>query len=109
MKTITDPSGRPWPIDEVKNCVGPGWSALVDRLITRLFELGWDGNLMQVKEKFGGLRFYIGSADQAVFDAIDAAEAESFRTCEGCGADGELRDGGWIRTLCNACDAAREK
>jgi hypothetical protein len=81
--------------------VGPGWVPLVDRLCTRLIELGWNKDCHQIKEKFGGLRFYIGMHSLEITEAIDAAEAESYRTCEECGAEGKPRDGGWIRTLCD--------
>ena len=89
--------------------VGEGWVPLVDRLITKLIALGWDKDLHQVKEKFGGLRFYIGYAKQQIFDAIDEAEAESFRTCEWCGKPGKRGEWGqyWILTLCPECGERR--
>jgi hypothetical protein len=58
----------------------------------------------QVKEKFGGLRFYCGNADDYVQGAITFAESMSYRTCEDCGAQGSKRPGGWVRTLCDSCD-----
>lgn len=93
---------------------GPGWVPLLDRLVTDLKALGWDGECAQIKEKFGGLRFYIGGATEETFkpihDRIAEAEGESLRTCEDCGAEGKCRtkkpDGTyrWYRTLCDACD-----
>lgn len=60
--------------------------------------------VQQVKEKFGGLRFYITYGNDEIFDLIRRAEEESFRTCELCGRqteDVETRSVlGWIRTLC---------
>ena len=58
----------------------------------------------QVKEKFGGLRFYIEGGDSVTFSLIDFAESMSLRTCEVCGNVGERRGKGWIRTLCDAHD-----
>jgi hypothetical protein len=40
-----------------------GWIPILDRLAEDLIALGWDRTLDQVKQKFGGLRFYIGSSD----------------------------------------------
>lgn len=54
----------------------------------------------QVKEKFGGLRFYADGGDEFAHAAIELAEALSFRTCETCGSPGRPQRGGWIRTLC---------
>lgn len=55
----------------------------------------------QVKEKFGGLRFYIDGGDDWVYGAISMAEAMSYRTCEVCGGPGKTRGTGWIRTTCD--------
>ena len=62
--------------------------------------------IVQVKEKWGGLRIYVSSAPQAVHDIIDKAEEQSFKTCEKCGAVGECfhRDMlPYVRTLCDKC------
>jgi hypothetical protein len=56
--------------------------------------------IMQVKEKFGGLRFYVNGASDEVHNYIDFAESMSFRVCEMCGAPGEPRSDGWTKTLC---------
>jgi hypothetical protein len=58
----------------------------------------------QVKEKFGGLRFYISNGDDVVYGMISLAENLSYRTCEECGSPGTPRKGAWIRTLCDTCD-----
>ena len=55
----------------------------------------------QVKEKFGGLRFYIDGGDDWVYGAISMAEAMSYRICEVCGAPGQTRGTGWVRTTCD--------
>ena len=55
----------------------------------------------QVKEKFGGLRFYVDGGDDWVYGAISMAESISYRTCEVCGAPGKTRGTGWVRTTCD--------
>ncbi len=55
----------------------------------------------QVKEKFGGLRFYVLGGDEYVRGLIDMAEKMSYSICEVCGHKGEERDTSWIRTLCD--------
>lgn len=62
----------------------------------------------QVKEKFGGLRFYIGGCATEVFNeingAIGLAESLSYRMCEDCGNTGKpIAIQGWVRTLCRRC------
>lgn len=42
----------------------------------------------QVKEKYGGLRYYTSGHDEAVEAFISLAEYEAHRTCEDCGQDG---------------------
>ena len=57
--------------------------------------------IMQVKEKFAGLRFYVSGSDDRIEALIEFAERMSRHTCEKCGAPGELDDGtGWMKTHC---------
>ena len=96
-------------LEQLQKEVGPGWSDLISRLVNKLFALGWDGSVLQCKEKFGGLRFYIGTVSQdvpieaaeGIEKLVRAAEAESYSICEECGAPGVARIGGWIKTLCD--------
>lgn len=57
--------------------------------------------VLQVKEKFGDLRFYVDHGDNQIFALIEMAAYLSAATCEKCGAPGTRRDGGWIKTLCD--------
>jgi hypothetical protein len=56
---------------------------------------------IQVKEKFGTLRFYYRGGDDVVSGIERMAESMSAVTCETCGAPGVTRSGGWIQTLCD--------
>jgi hypothetical protein len=56
---------------------------------------------VQVKEKFGTLRFYVNAATDKHYDYIDFAELMSGRTCEVCGAPGQTYPIGWHQTLCD--------
>lgn len=86
----------------IDGMVGEGWIGIIDRLAADLVALGWNRDLHQVKEKFGGLRFYIGVGTDAMHDRIDQSELESIKTCEVCGAPGKLRESstGWLNTRC---------
>ena len=82
-------------------CVGNGWLGIIKSLIEDLIQLGWDKQICQVKEKFGGLRFYINSGSDEIYKKIFEAEIKSNEVCEKCGNHGELRnDIGWYLTLC---------
>lgn len=81
--------------------IGKGWWPLVHELIGDLFDAGWDGDTLQVKEKFAGLRFYISSSDKVLHDLIDASWGKSVSTCDVCGRLGEIRGGSWLRTRCD--------
>ena len=63
----------------------------------------------QIKEKFGGLRFYYDGGDPAVAGMVTMAESWAARTCEVCGNPGKSRSGGWIRTLCDHHEAERQE
>jgi len=56
---------------------------------------------VQVKEKFGALRFYMSTETPGMSEAITTAEGKSATICEECGNPGVRRFGGWIRTLCD--------
>jgi hypothetical protein len=65
-------------------------------------ETGSQFGVLQVKEKFGGLRFYVNCGrNDAIRQPILAAIEESFHTCEICGQPGKLREDSWIKTLCD--------
>lgn len=101
-----------WPPQQTCMCwgfPGDGWKPLIDGLSRRITKLDPDGTLQaeQVKEKFGGLRFYYGGKvrtkeiAEKIRHLVDEAEEKSFHLCEECGKKGKMRnDIGWYRTLC---------
>jgi hypothetical protein len=84
-----------------------GWFDLISTLCESINrELEYDKELkvsvVQVKEKFGGLRFYTHGGNPKVDGMITLAETLSYRICETCGNKGEIRqDRAWWRTLCD--------
>lgn len=70
---------------------GNGWFALIDALCAEIEQhvkrtAGSAVVALQVKEKFGTLRFRVRSSDELVHGLIRMAEALSARVCEACGA-----------------------
>jgi hypothetical protein len=95
-----------------------GWYTLIDELCgnieNRLQNVNRnkpkDDHLIceavQVKEKFGGLRFYIYGGDDYISGLIDLAESLSRHICSKCGNKSDhvnKIDRGWIHTLCTEC------
>lgn len=62
----------------------------------------------QIKEKFGGLRFYYYGGDNTIDGMVTMAEIWAGRSCETCGNKGKRREGGWIRTLCDEHEAEHQ-
>jgi hypothetical protein len=94
--------------------VGDGWEDTLARAVVR-FEAakasspGAKITILQIKEKFGGLRIYLStsglseSAKQQVDRAVFLAECRAACTCETCGERGRLWSGdGWLVTSCDA-------
>lgn len=82
------------------------WIPIVNKLIDDLFEAGWDGQIDQIKEKFGSLRFYIPEGNAVIDELIDMAESETARICIVCGEPATATTKGWYT---HVCDKHREK
>ncbi len=92
--------------------VGDGWLPIIQVLCSHIqTHIDWrnktkEGSVTQVvveqiKEKFGGLRFYYQGGDDYIDGLVSMAESWALRTCETCGNLGSRRSGGWVRTLCD--------
>jgi len=112
--------------------IGPGWWTIVERLCANIQshergtnkarKLLLESNpynipipdevstvvVQQIKEKFGGLRFYHVGGDSMIDGMITMAEAWAAHTCEECGEPGKFRTGGWFKTLCDEHEAERQ-
>jgi glycogen synthase len=66
---------------------GTGWYELEKNLIEDLIKLGWNKEVCQVKEKFGGLRFYINDGSDEIFKRSCAKSRYNYITCAGDGTD----------------------
>lgn len=90
-----------------------GWYELIDSLCCSIMAHMQNRPTMrapvavQIKEKFGGLRFYARGEDEFSAGLIAFAEAYSYKICEVCGQSGKARKGLWIRTLCDLHDRAQ--
>ena len=90
--------------------VPDGWTDIVYELCAKIKKIAPDTKVGQIKEKFGGLRFYLNtSSSNKVRVLIDDAENKSFKTCEICGEPGKIDSvKGWLLTLCPKCTAKRK-
>lgn len=85
-----------------------GWAGLLTGLRHRLDGLDVEIHVDQVKEKFGGLRFYVTLPDEAtdpdaryVNEWIESAENASYLLCYLCGAGVTHQGTGhWVRYFC---------
>jgi len=89
---------------------GDGWYNIINTLCANIqSHIDWKNKkevvvpqvtVDQVKEKFGGLRFYYEGGDDVIDGMVRMAEGMSEVTCEVCGKPGKSQGSGWIRTLC---------
>ena len=86
---------------------GPGWKSLIKELDSKLSELDPNYRIEQVKEKFGGLRYYIFSDSEntdKMYDLEVEYERKSFKICEYCGSKEDVTtEGSWLKTFCKNC------
>jgi len=84
-----------------------GWNAIIWHLteaIEKVPTKSKEFEIVQVKEKFGGLRYYVEGGGEGVYELIDEAEKLAWHTCEKCGEPGKLDSRyGWYLTLCKPC------
>lgn len=59
-----------------------------------------DIQAVQVKEKFGSLRFYVDGADQITMGMIHMAEAMSYHICDICGNPAEKTTNNFYASRC---------
>lgn len=88
--------------------VGKGWYPILEKLCSSIqHHIDWKKGacpqvtVAQIKEKFGGLRFYYEGGDECIHGMVSMAEAWAGVACEECGGAGKRRGGGWVRTLCD--------
>ena len=68
-----------------------------------------DYRVLQIKEKFGQLRWYDTGASQAVDDVIDKFTNLSETTCIACGRPAKYISKGWISPFCENCIGEQER
>lgn len=59
--------------------------------------------ITQIKEKFGGLRFYTNWTTPEINEVINKYENISYSTCICCGAPAKWITKGWISPFCDKC------
>lgn len=84
--------------DPMRISIPQGWYDLVCELTDNLIDAGWERTLYQIKEKFGGLRFYIATDIEELQKIILAAEDASYSICPVCG---ELKSKVECHELCS--------
>jgi hypothetical protein len=99
--------------------VGAGWYPILEKLCSNIqHHIDWKNResevvpqvvVEQIKEKFGGLRFYYQGGDEYVHGLVAMAESWADIACEECGEIGKRRNGGWIRTLCDFHEAEHQE
>ena len=84
--------------------VGPGWVPVVEKCLTTLLEMGWNGKLSQIKEKFCTLRIYLYDYDERLEKIVEEAEKQCESICESCGKERKRVGPKTGSALCNACE-----
>ena len=114
LNEYNENSGKYMPIEAFGIECNDGWYPLIDNICSGIKKICLKNNVKipvvhQIKEKFGGLRFYIGTVNKKVskevFDIIHKGEKVSYNICENCGTKDnvELYNKGYIKVRCEDC------
>jgi hypothetical protein len=96
---------------------GDGWFDIIDWLCAKLEPMILEEPedyrhryvILDIKEKFGYMNFYMRDATEQMYLLIREASHESMKTCEKCGAPGIKENNlGWIKTYCRGHHDARK-
>ena len=104
---------------------GPGWydilhdlSIKIERILDEFAKThsevdGEDNEFIemfavQVKEKYGTLRFYMSYEIDEIYNLIEETEALSSQTCESCGAPAKMRGTHRVEVKCDQCFKERK-
>lgn len=88
---------------------GIGWSEIIRDLSTKVEDILNESPdseeifAVQVKEKYGTLRFYMSQEIGEISNLIEEAEALSSQTCENCGRPAKMRGKRWLEVKCDEC------
>lgn len=85
-----------------------GWNSILEPIFNYIKKYNESHDekieVLQVKEKFGELRFYTNFYTDELKNLIRQAEEESYSTCELCGTKTNVgKTLGWITTCCKNC------
>jgi hypothetical protein len=86
-----------------------GWKDIIVELNEKLNEIDPDHKVMQIKEKFGALRYYASFSDDVddiswgiCWDLIDEYSNKTAEACEVCGGKAKaITTKGWVHTMCD--------
>jgi hypothetical protein len=91
--------------EEFLTLVPKGWKNIISKLVDEMFQLGWNGEFVQIKEKFGTLRFYLNKPVPISIEIlIEQAEIETKKHCRVCGSTQSVQgnyDSGFFAYLCD--------
>lgn len=108
-----------WDGEEIKNydysytwldSLPVGWNkAFGEKMCAEIAEaLKKSGNIeeyriIEIKEKWGGLRWYDAGGTDETYEIIEKYEKISEKTCVKCGAPATKESVGWISPWCDGC------
>ncbi len=116
LSKYLDEGYKPYVLKKFENCFDYSpdmfWGPIVADLV-KIMKFREDHNealnyeVLQVKRKFGMLRFYVGGADDYLYGAIRLAERQCTQLCKTCGSYGKEKvslgsyNGGHCVDCCN--------
>lgn len=92
---------RQLSFEEVCKRVPEGWSEVLKEGFDKMFSLGWGGEIIQIKEKFGSLRLYLSDVTDDITKVKEDMEKKTRQVCCVCGSVRTKTSSGWVLHYCD--------
>lgn len=89
------------PVEQVLKELPSGWHETIITGFSKMYDAGWTGEILQIKEKFGMLRIYLREYTDVIDGIVSDMEEKTGEICCVCGEPSTKISSGWQMFYCD--------